>query len=186
MGDTSLIQLRDAIDVIIGKLDEKIEASQRFSIRSKSSLNGGSSKRQLKRCKERAFSNNFEPRDRQNNNGPLPREFLLQQLGLRATNTEECRKEGSKGSRERSSIVVNDQNEKKGGKDDDFGRLTDKLRDSVETPKVDLSNPLLTNPNESKNAIAFGNFEIRSSHEESCKPKKVFVRHKVGKTNSPL
>ena len=28
MGDTSLLQLRDAIDVLIGKLDEKIEASQ--------------------------------------------------------------------------------------------------------------------------------------------------------------
>lgn len=27
MGDTSLVQLRDAIDILIGKLDEKIEAS---------------------------------------------------------------------------------------------------------------------------------------------------------------
>ena len=28
MGDTSLLQLRDAIDVIIGKLDEKIDKYQ--------------------------------------------------------------------------------------------------------------------------------------------------------------
>jgi len=31
MGDTSLVQLRDAIDVIIGKLDEKIDTSALFS-----------------------------------------------------------------------------------------------------------------------------------------------------------
>ena len=62
MGDTSLIQLRDAIDVIIGKLDEKIEASQRFSIKSKSSIAPGTGllkQRQIKPYKERAVSNDF-------------------------------------------------------------------------------------------------------------------------------
>ena len=34
MGDTSIVQLRDAIDVIIGKLDQKIEASRFFSNKS--------------------------------------------------------------------------------------------------------------------------------------------------------
>ena len=59
MGDTSLVQLRDAIDCIIGKLDEKIDGSQLFS---KSSVYERHSKlRKLTRCKDRdrAASNDF-------------------------------------------------------------------------------------------------------------------------------
>jgi hypothetical protein len=39
MGDTSLLQLRDAIDVIIGKLDEKIDKSQLYSKKDTLELN---------------------------------------------------------------------------------------------------------------------------------------------------
>ena len=34
MGDQSIVQLQDAIDVIIGKLDQKIDASRYFSVKS--------------------------------------------------------------------------------------------------------------------------------------------------------
>ena len=34
MGDQSIVQLQDAIDVIIGKLDQKIDASRFFSVKS--------------------------------------------------------------------------------------------------------------------------------------------------------
>ena len=57
MGDTSLVQLRDAIDVIIGKLDSKIgEVSYDQSL---NKSGNAVFPRQLTRCKERAISNDF-------------------------------------------------------------------------------------------------------------------------------
>ena len=60
LGDTSLLQLRDAIDVIIGKLDDKIETSKRDSLRSINAEVAQPPKKALRRCKkERAISNDF-------------------------------------------------------------------------------------------------------------------------------
>ena len=69
-----MLQLRDAIDVIIGKLDEKIEASALFSQKSKSIGGGHTMKnRMLKRCKDRAISNDFVSQKQSS----MPKEFLL-------------------------------------------------------------------------------------------------------------
>ena len=74
MGDTSLVQLRDAIDVIISKLDEKIDTSALFS---KSSAFDKQTKfKQLKRCKERTASNDFTSIHTKQSS--LPKEYLLQ------------------------------------------------------------------------------------------------------------
>ena len=85
MGDTSLVQLRDAIDVIIGKLDDKIDASQLFS---KSSVFERQSKiKQLKRCKERAASNDIVSMNTKQSS--VPKEWLLHQLGLRSNDSQD-------------------------------------------------------------------------------------------------
>lgn len=80
LGDTSLIQLRDAIDVIMGKLDEKI-------------INNSSvllpQKRSLLRCKERAISNDFVFSKARSNSSNVPKGWLLHQLGLKGNNTED-------------------------------------------------------------------------------------------------
>ena len=70
MGDTSLVQLRDAIDILIGKLDEKIDASQHNA----SHVQSGVMSKQLgKRSKERAASNDFCSQKQKS----VPKEWLL-------------------------------------------------------------------------------------------------------------
>ena len=91
MGDTSLLQLRDAIDVIIGKLDDKIvETSKRDSLKSITAEVINPPKKALRRCKkERAISNDFLSTNTKMSS--FPKGLLLQQLGLKSSHQVEDR-----------------------------------------------------------------------------------------------
>lgn len=161
--DQSLLQLRDAIDVIIGKLDEKLgDTSRRHSMKSSKSpvpkLDVGGSGRH----KARATSNDFTSKLR---GRPGVNDHLLKQLGLKATGS--AAPMGSK----RSQAAT----ERNHGDSMSSVQLCDESGYKTPEPMLTQEVPKTGNLTRYKYADA----------EKGGGLKRVLVRHKVGKTNSP-